>query len=75
MRNRHCLSDKSLQRVDNENCASEPAYFTQTDKCKLQECPGTFHCHRKHLLKCSFIVDGNWGLWSEWSKCSQVSID
>jgi len=58
MRNRHCLSDKSLQRVDNENCASEPAYFTQTDKCKLQECP----------------VDGNWGLWSEWSKCSQNCV-
>lgn len=45
MRNRHCMSQKTLQKVPGENCANEESYFTQNDKCKLKECPGKMHEH------------------------------
>ena len=41
-RERCCFSAMTLQKVDNENCANEASHFTQSTKCKLQECPGNF---------------------------------
>ena len=39
-RDRCCFSAMTLQKVDNENCANEASHFAQSNKCKLQECPG-----------------------------------